>query len=526
MGSLRARVLPTTLAIALGSALVAPAHAANKPITGKLSKTGYTVVALGANGKARVVKASGRAFRLIPPAGTVSLHLRDAKGVYAGPIVVGAKTPTKAIVGVKAGAALGTISVRTGYARPKAAISRRLLNPAWTARAKKGAPIGAGVFGRVRSAAKGPSGAGRDQDADGLPGAFDVDDDGDLVLDNFERRSGGSLRARAAADPPMNPPPMNPAAPRPGAASGFRIFSNFKLDLAQSLNANAAAVTDAQIDAAMASAQTLAIQVAPGSVELDCGGLSYCSLGGTGTALEGARPFPAAFDGDGDGFGLLAAGPTGDFQLRTGAKAADIGSGDAFVQRITSDGAETQLPGILNYAFSTTPALTSWRSGDASGSITYPAAVGTPGTPGNAIPVAGAGDAIVSMTFWRPQRRPIAGSGEGGDWVDIGRLKYTADVPNAPQGTGAGPGPGPGNCPANSYSSMSSTLSAGGDGVVDGAGDQASSAANTLTFSVNLTQCLAKAGLGWAPGQVLQVDIQARSEFGDNAAQKISFVRG
>jgi len=523
MWSLRRQVVPTTLALALGAGLAVPAHAANRPVTGKLSKPGYTVVALAANGKARAVKATGRTFRLVPPAGTVSLHLRDPKGVYAGPIVVDAKKPTRVIVGVKAGAVLGTISIVKGYARLKAPPARRFVGSALTARAKKGAPIGAGVFGRVRSTATGASGAGRDQDADGLPGAFDVDDDGDLVLDNFER---GQARARAAADPPIGPP-VNPGAPQPSAASGFRIFSNFKLDLAQSLNANAAAVTDAQIDAAMASAQTLAIQVASGAqVELDCGGLRYCSLGGTGMTLEGARPFPAAFDSDGDGFGLLSVGPSGDFQLRTGATVADIGTGDAFVERITRDGAETQLPGVLNYAFSTTPALTSWSSGGASGSVVYPAAAGTPGTPGNPIPVAGAGDAIVSMTFWRPQRKPIAGSGEGSDWVDIGRLKYTADVPNAPQGGGGGPAPGPGNCPASSYSALSPTLSLAGDGIVDGAGDQVASAGNTLTFSVNLTQCLAKTGVAWAPGQVLQLDIQARSEFGDNAAQKISLVRG
>jgi hypothetical protein len=87
-------------------------------------------------------------------------------------------------------------------------------------------------------------------------------------------------------------------------------------------NAHAAAVSDAQIDAAMSTAQTLAIQVAPGQVELDCGGLSYCSKGGTGTTLEGGGRFPDDFEADGDGFGVLAVGPTGDFQLRTGARAA------------------------------------------------------------------------------------------------------------------------------------------------------------------------------------------------------------
>jgi hypothetical protein len=58
-------------------------------------------------------------------------------------------------------------------------------------------PIGAGVFGRVRSSPGGPPGQGRDRDHDGLPGLFDVDDDGDLRLDLSELPS-DSPRARLA----------------------------------------------------------------------------------------------------------------------------------------------------------------------------------------------------------------------------------------------------------------------------------------------------------------------------------------
>jgi hypothetical protein len=243
-------------------------------------------------------------------------------------------------------------------------------------------------------------------------------------------------------------------------------------------------------------------------------------------ALEGNRPFPAAFDTDGDGFGTLTAGPTGDFQLRTGAKAPEIGSGDAFVERITTGGSETQLPGVLNYAFSTTPALTSWSEGGRSGTISYPVAPGTPGTPGSPIGVSGSGDVIVTMTFWRPQRKAIPGSAEGSGWVDIGRLKYTADVPNGPSDPGGGdPGRGPGNCPGSTYSTSDPNLTVTGDGVLDSASDRPSDPANALTFSINLTQCLASAGKTWGSGQALSVDVQARSEFGDNAAQMLRFRR-
>jgi hypothetical protein len=56
-----------------------------------------------------------------------------------------------------------------------------------TARARGGKPIGAGSLGWVPGRAHGRSAPGTDPDADGIPNKFDVDDDGDLVLDTDER---------------------------------------------------------------------------------------------------------------------------------------------------------------------------------------------------------------------------------------------------------------------------------------------------------------------------------------------------
>lgn len=527
------KLLPALIVAALVFvSTVAPAAAKLKPISGKLSKPGYTVIALASNGKARATAAKGRNFKVTPPAKNVTLHLRSADGVYAGPIVVGAKGKKRAIVGVKAGAKLGVVKILKGYAKPKRKLSKRSVDRAATARAKKGVPLGAGLFGRVKAKTAGAAGQGRDYDGDGLPGAFDVDDDGDLVLDNVETRNATGARISAEPLPPV-PPGQNPPGGAPPAAERFGMFSNLKLDLSESLNANAGAVTDAQIDAVMSKYQTLAIQVASSEAELDCGGLSYCSMGGTGIAMgnggnpDPANAFPDAFDSDGDGFGLLEAGSTGDFQLLTNAKAGEIGSGDAFVERVRRSGAESEVPGILNYVFSTTPALNGWNEGATAGTVTYPVPAGGAGTAANPIPVSATGDVIVAMTFWRPQRKAIPGSGEGSDWVDIGRLKYTADVPNAPAAGGPGaPGArGPGNCAASTYSTTDANLKVGLDGVEDSSVDRPSVPANTLTFSVNLTQCLAASAITWSSGQTLQVDIQARSSFGDNAAQKVSFRR-
>jgi hypothetical protein len=98
----------------------APATAAPKRITGKLSKSGYSVIAVAAEGKGKVsaAKRTSRKFSLRPPAKLVTLHLRGRDGGYAGPIVVGAsKSGRRATVGVNAGARLGLIRVdsRKGY---------------------------------------------------------------------------------------------------------------------------------------------------------------------------------------------------------------------------------------------------------------------------------------------------------------------------------------------------------------------------------------------------------------------------
>ena len=59
-----------------------------KPIGGKLSKPGYTLIALADNGRATSVQVKGRRFKLRPPASEVTLQLRAPEGTYAGPIVL------------------------------------------------------------------------------------------------------------------------------------------------------------------------------------------------------------------------------------------------------------------------------------------------------------------------------------------------------------------------------------------------------------------------------------------------------
>jgi hypothetical protein len=493
------------------------AVAASPPVSLKLSKAGYKVVALDNAGHA--VKAVGRNVKLAPTAARFTLHLVDARGNYAGPIVV-AGTGTKAVVGLRRGGRLGMVTVKRGYGLAHA--PKRMLDKSRTARARRGVPVGAGVLGRVAGQSKGASGAGLDTDRDGVPAAFDVDDDGDLLLDNVDKASQRSPRQVPVGPPNPTPPPVGMP---PGASAGFTLFSNLKLDIGLSLNANAGAVTDAQIDDALARNATLAISVPAGDeVELDCLGLAYCSPGGTGTTLAGSKPFPGDFDTDGDGFGTITRGATGDFQLHPGATSAEIGSGDSFIERVTTGGSETTAAGTLNYVFSTTPALTAFTTAAGSGTISYPVAPGGLGTNQNPIPVA-AGSPI-SLVFWRPQRKAIAGSGEGSGFVDIGHLTYSADIPNAPSAPGSpGGAPGPGGNCQGQYASADADATVGRDGVLDKADDRAAAAANTLSFTVDVDACLAANSVTWPAGATLGIDIQARAVQGDNAAQKIWFKR-
>ncbi len=172
---------------ALALVLMAPAAAdARRPaIEGQLPAS-YTVLALARDGRTRSVENARGRFELVPPARTVTLHLLGSTGRYLGPVVVGRKG-SRVVVRVRAGAKLGTLRVLEDFARPRRRISRRSLGAGRPARARAGVPIGAGVLGRVQSPAAGPAGSGRDQDQDGIPGRFDVDDDGDLVLDVRER---------------------------------------------------------------------------------------------------------------------------------------------------------------------------------------------------------------------------------------------------------------------------------------------------------------------------------------------------
>jgi hypothetical protein len=548
------------------------AAAAPKPISGKLSRAGYEVIALAPDGGEGTSDLAEPDFRLRPPAKRVSLHLRAADGTYAGPVVLAKERKGKrAAVGVVAGTALGKIAVKAakGYAKVADKPPERSLDPDQQARARNGVPIGAGSFGRVHS--RKANGSAGDRDVDGIPASLDIDDDGDLVLDNIDASAAqGITRSTQAGG-------CGPSGIYCPVISSVLVANN----LVETVNVNAGS-TAAQIDTAVSSFGHLRIINLPGSnqpgdvSELDCAGdagdpraspprpprpgLRYCSSGGTGTVFNVGEPRPAfpgdpggPFDPDGDGFGTL----TPNFFLLHGAVTRDpsrdpsvsqIGAGDPLVQHVTTGGGDPRdcprpptAPPIptcssfyptVNYIFATVPALVSYDDGAGNArTVSYPVPPPSPGfippgTGGNAFPVRDSDDADsdieVRLTFWRPQRRPIPEERcpepdgplcTADQWIDIGGLTNGANM--------GGPG-----CPQSAFTNPDPLWTQSphplAPGLTDPAPDRPASPDNKFSYELNLTQCAAN-GVTFQQGDEKVVAFTARPGAPDFTQLNVAF---
>jgi hypothetical protein len=538
---------------ALAAAIPASGGAALAPITGQLSAPGYTVVALAPGGKATSVRAGTGKFRLRPPAARATLHLRARNGVYAGPVVMQrALAGRRVIVGVRSGAKLGRIDIkkRYGYALVRRAPALRWIDRQLWGRARKGVPLGARNFGRVRSRPPSAPPLG-DLDVDAIPDLLDIDDDGDLILDKLDRPRAASTALTEAAAPAGGALRRAMQARETVIDDQFLMHTTLTATMSQATNANAAGLSLADMDAALSAQGLLMMGIIPGDAqELDCGqpqsrtdpglgGLIYCSRNGTGRLFRVGTPFdpfPDAFDPDGDGLGTMTpsnpdpapgSGQLAMF-LRHGATSAQIGTGDLLIQRVVRNGQETQYPATIQYVFATVPALVSYSDGQGNaGTLDYSPASREPGArpPGsfeNPLPVAAPAGApvTVNLTFWRPQRRSIPP--EAGEWTDIGGLNHSAAA-------------GVASCPQTAFSEGHAELRplkradvfpADYNGVRDLAPDRAANAGNTFTYRLDLTQCASAAGVSFEPGETRTFTFQALTPNGtDSAVQQVAFTR-
>ncbi len=558
-GSRIGRRAPVTVAMVLAALLVAvvgagPAAAAG--VSGAVKKArGYQVVVVQADGtakKATIRTTAGRFAIRGVRIGNATLHLVKADGSYFGPIVLKAGRAA-AYATVKGGGSLkiGTVTLKRGYALAKRVPKSRVQTAAaYTVRAKRGTPVGAGKLGRVRTTTpRGLQGAGGDLDRDGIVGAFDIDDNGNLILDNVDRTGRGSRRpnARLASTRDVvtgarsaqsqvasswlrdDPAPAPPPGPGPQDAQ-FRVFSNFKLTDRASINVNIPGIAD--VDALIARelprTVSLATQIVGGATAtLDGLGNSYC-LPHTvdGVAYPRVNGGPATYSGTSLALSIMPGGM--DAQISPGALPTEIGAGDCFLQTA----AGSRYPGTLNFVFNTAPALQSYRfdTDAAATMVSYESDGGSVHgmTPGSRL-VVPSGATAVTLTWWRPQRKATAGEpGGAGAWIDIGGLMYNADIPNAAKAFDGGPDLPGSHDARGAYSNASANgvtipIGAGDEGVVDPTVDRASSATNTVSFTVSFRDCFSE----WATfgsGAVFDFDIQAKSLYGDNAARKLYFI--
>jgi hypothetical protein len=391
------------------------------------------------------------------------------------------------------------------------------------ARAKNSVPIGAGNFGFVTSRVVG-AGVPGDRDIDGVADPLDVDSDGDLILNNFERPN----TARAA---------------QAGAVQD--IASKLMVRLEETANVNAGGLSADGLDATLRRFGVVFIGHSPtGTKELDCGGLVYCSLGGTGSiAFDGppptppkGSPFPACCDSDGDGFGtttnpfaLAHGAPTAKFDGSGNRLPGGIGTGDVLIERVTSGGTEAAFPMAVQTVFATVPAVRTYSDGVGNTrDISYPLPEPFTGSPpgpdqfreGLPVSASPGGDVILTFTFWRPQRAAL--EGEQGSWTDMGGLLYTAEPGND--------GRGRAQCPQSTFPVPQGqpltpeAIPNGGGAFRDASGNAPVNPQSTLTFSLNVTQCLAAYGLSWPQGESREIHLIATNGF-DAGTQRLYFKR-
>jgi hypothetical protein len=524
------------LPVALLSALCGASEVSAQVLTvdGTLpGRAGYTVyfVEKGGRTASAVVKSNGRfSFSRITKAKlkSATLQMSDAEGSYAGPIVLsgsGTKVATsfsgKVANSRQKKISLGRITLKAGYAALSRQASRSLgvVVARATTRAAGGKPIGAGELGLVTDAvpegvrasfAKSSAEAGADEDRDGIPSAFDADDDGDLILDPSDPDSAGS-------DIP---------------------YSSMVLDLRTTLNENVrVGLTDAAIDAAVGGENLFSlatfISLPSAQSSLATGGyvvcddaLAYCrpnnplgySAGVSESSNDFRKPWAELLTSAGyprmekiNSLGAIVAA----IQPRVGR--SQFRPGDVYEAVVTSDTREiTRKTFTVAPYFVSVPALKSYDAGAGEVTVDYdsisPTSGSIPGaSPGNPILLPPSG--LLTMTFWRPQRAAIR-SDEAG-YYDWGNLNYGVTVGDI-QATCAG-----------LFSNVSSALIEDttpfgtGDSVFfnqganpapyrDSFGDRAAVFGNTLTFTLDVAACVTRGG-GSATGTT-EIALEARGE--------------
>ena len=579
-------------AIALAAAVAVPTVAQGATVSGTVKGgKGMKISAIGLDGTATTgtIKSNG-SFKLSVPssrAKNATLHLITKTGDYYGPIVLAKKGTTGYSRLNNKTVNLGAITKKAGYGLvtttpPKGTYSTKAGTEKVT---KAGAPLGAGKLGLVKVASSaaelsvkgemqsgGGSGGGTgndpgsgagsgsgssggqqggsnptdpcgtalggDCDKDGVPNAFDVDDNGNLTIDMTDAVSVASTAT-------------------------LLTYSDVRPSIGNTVNANAG-TTPEQINAFLGSSSTesstgLALTFYYSSQDLigtssgtltsvwaTCGtGAPWCAPGtGTGT-VSGFSEYPQILP-DVAAFGSVSWGtytgstcttqgqpcqasstpsPGNGFQSSsqqgapagssvwtafTKPNAADtlgtVNADSVLTLNYRGNGiTQSQKPIAISPYFVTTPAITNVVTGAMNRALSYPYTANEGTSRVNGFQMGA--DGTLALTLWRPQRLGLPG--ETNQFYDVGGLHYgltldsisTAANPNGEQRANqevgcaltAGNGLG-GNSPAldglwNAITPLQDTTIT----------DQVPNPANTVSLSGNILTC----AQGAFPGQNL-----------------------
>jgi hypothetical protein len=540
----------------LASAIQVPVQAATRTYTVKatfVGASGKTVLLIAKSGRVlarKSVTSSSQVVSLTSPAvasiaGASLQMVTTSGGDYFGPVVLGWASKSKVYTAINSTSrslnfgkvTLRAVTSKQGYAKANGNKKKYSDTRSWTS-ASNYRPVGVGTYGKAvggsRHSAVSIAGrnavaptqfavagadtlAGADADGDGVPNAFDVNDDGDAIIDS--------------ADPTAFTPSV-PSSCEAGAT--FNIFTNFKsTNTTFDGNINYYGSGDAQATTSNIPAkwtEMLSMVLQPVT--------SVCGESVTKTELMGVGEPYAPTDfvdigvpgvtndfqwtiGDGRISGNVIAGlPTNRSSGEHGwnfTSVSELSGQDTLLQRVTTtSGKQYVFAGTAGFVFVTHPlpvsytinggASTSFR--DLSGNVSY----------GGSNHLTVTSSTLLAIEFYRPQRLAI--DGESGSFYDLAGFEYTPDIPNA-VGGGAGPGKcdrnGPGSALPHSQLQTDSVMTT--DQPVDAV------LAPTYTVSWRIGECYSGIGVAntWTYGD-FTVDIQVTPQGpGGNAAQKLAF---
>ena len=510
----------------------------------KITSNAATAVTLTTPSKPKIATLAGATLQLVS----------STTGDYFGPILLGwygssrtqaSKVYTKFSSSATTTVDLKTITIKNVSASNKqgfgyTAISSSQVDKtaASTTKATKGVPKGVGNYGKAKTASASalfvtgnrspmacpptcPSPAavdvddldGGDADDDGIPNAFDVNDDGDSKVDSADSNT-----------PEPNVSGSSTDAASCEAAASFHIFTNYKAtdpSFADTLNfygTGSHAATDASIFTQVAASMSMVFS----PITQVCGEtVTKMEIKGVGVSYAPTAYAEVTAGDTGDiqwqiGQGTINNVATTGFTAQTFTSQASLPSGlDTFMQQVTTtSGNVYEFTATAGFVFVTHPMLQSYCvkiTTDTSLSCVSSFQFTTIDYAVSPIPtISIASTETLVLRMYRPQRFAIDGEASG--FYNLGGFRYTPDMPNPPSDGAMGGNFG--KCDGATYTDgemTTDTLAASSD----------STATSTLQASWDLQACFTARSKSWSTGTVT-IDIQVEpSGPGGNSAQKL-----